>query len=332
MAHSVFLSIALWIWVLSAVGAMVLLISAWVSEGIDSGRGMAAMLAFLLAASGLLFCSLELLGWPLVASWSWRILSGGVMITSLVFSARVLVRGNSPEAASSEPGFSAYRRHAALDSFLLYCASVLAIIVFACAIFATTPQPGASAPVSYTAREAVAHNLEDSLLRLDFWHAATLGVLGCGTLLFGLLFIGALQRQGLLWFESNSGGLGGGVGGWRMSSTVGYLAATVLFGAMFGALVVRDEAVVKPPSRSGDAPAASGSKEAPAPVQTPRNDAAGAASPVTANPTPSTGAANSPTAQPNPDAAKTQAPAKAGGQGAPKPPAKGAVNADHNPR
>lgn len=240
MTHSIFLPIALWIWAVSAVGSVVFMIWLWIAET-SSWKGRAAILAFLVTASGLLFCSLELLGHPLLALWSWRVLSAAVMIASLLFWAAIFVQAQPPAQYNPFTRFSLRGELADIpDRFLMTGAVLFAMAVFACSVLAGTPQAIAAspaAPVSAT----VAHDVADTVARLDFWHAATLGVLGCGTLLFGLLFLSALQQQGPLWFESHSGGLGGSVGGWRMSASVGYLAAAILFAALFGALMIHDE-------------------------------------------------------------------------------------------
>jgi hypothetical protein len=267
MAHPIFLSIALWIWAASAIGAIAFMIWLWVdSANSDDGKDMAALLVLLQAAVGLLFSSLDLLGFPLIALWTWRILSGAVMIACLVVSARLTVVGKRATwRSTSPPEFRAHSRPApASDYFLIFGTTALAIVVFVCAVAATTPQSGATVPPPTSTLGSVAHTIADSLVRIDFWHAGSLAVLGCGTLLFGLLFIAALQRQGLLWFESNSGSLGGGVGGWRMSSSMGYLGATILFAVMFGALIVHDENLFRASIHSGDAsPPAANSQNPP---------------------------------------------------------------------
>ena len=150
---------------------------------------------------------------------------------------------------------SSHFRSEALDWFATVGAAVLAIGLFACSVLAAAPHAESAGVFAGSPQNSV-----EPMLRIDFWHAASLGVLGCGTLLFGLLFIGAIQRHGLLWFESSSGGLGGGVSGWRISSSIGYLVAAVLFGGMFSALMVHDENLSKAsiPANSSSAAATAG--------------------------------------------------------------------------
>jgi hypothetical protein len=76
--------------------------------------------------------------------------------------------------------------------------------------------------------------------QIDFWHIASLTILCLGTLIFGVLFVSTMQRQGSMWFETRHGGLAGNIGGWRISASVGYLAGALLFGALFGAMVMTD--------------------------------------------------------------------------------------------
>ena len=286
MTHLMFLSIALWIWVVSAVGAMVFLIWLWSSEDVDSPKGLAAILAFLVAASGLLFCSLELLGFPLVALWSWRVLSGAVAITCPIVLAWLVVHERRSSYSLSEG--AQYRRPPdTLGRLLMIGTMLLAMAVFACAIGATAPEAGTPALVPATVRQALTHTVADSLVRMDFWHAASLVTFGGGTLLFGLLFILALQRSGLLWLESSSGGLGGGVGGWRVSSSAGYLAAAIVFGVMFGTLIVHDENLSRgSPQPAGSSAPAAGNATSPtlptAPKTEPTEKAQSPVSPTSA--------------------------------------------------
>jgi hypothetical protein len=214
---------------------------------------MAVILVFLQAAVGLLFASLTLLGFPLIALWTWRALSGVLTVVCLIILAQLIVRERTSRRFTATADPSAYRRsNSPVDGFLILGTTALTIAVFVCAVAATAPQRGAamSAPAPTPTPGAVAHSTADSLVRIDFWHAAGLTVLGCGAILFGLLFIAAMQQQGLLWFESNSGSLGGATGGWRMSASMGYLGATILFAVMFGALIVHDENLFRTPAPS----------------------------------------------------------------------------------
>lgn len=66
--------------------------------------------------------------------------------------------------------------------------------------------------------------------------ALAMALLGTLTLLFALLFLRAVERGEPPLFESHWGGLGGGLGGWRISPALAYLVATLLFGALVAGL------------------------------------------------------------------------------------------------
>jgi hypothetical protein len=69
--------------------------------------------------------------------------------------------------------------------------------------------------------------------RIPFWDLAGLLILGVIVLFCGFSFMTSVRKDGPLSFESHWGGLGGGVGGWRMSESLTYLMATIVFGVLF---------------------------------------------------------------------------------------------------
>src|SRR5579862_5430797 len=191
MNHLIFVPIALWTWLVLAVvtsATIGFFVGYLIKENDKDWGSDSLVLIAMVAASGFLFCALTLLGHPLLALWSWRILCGWGTVAGLTNVARL----------------SSHFRAEALDWFATLGAAILAIGLFACSVLAAAPHSESAGVFAGSAQNAV-----QPMLRIDFWHAASLGVLGCGTLLFGLLFIGAIQRHGLLWFESSSGGLGG---------------------------------------------------------------------------------------------------------------------------
>ena len=244
MNHAIYLTVVLWIWVVSAPLAFAFLIYLWVSEvGESDHLAKAAIVWFLSVICGLLFCAFQLLGFPIIALWVWRILSGVAVIGALFPAAQALA-GKPVESRAISPTSSIQKQPSIVGRILILATACMTIGVFACSLYSTS---AISAP---TTLPSPTHLVEDSIERLDFWHAASLGIMGCGTLLFTLLLVGALQRQGLLWFESSSISLGSGIGGWRMSSSIVYLAIAVLFAAMFSALIMHDETNLKTPATS----------------------------------------------------------------------------------
>jgi hypothetical protein len=73
---------------------------------------------------------------------------------------------------------------------------------------------------------------------VNFWTSVALGALGLGGAVSFILFIRRVERGGTPQIETHWGGLGGGIGGWRMSSSLTYLAASAIFGLLFTMFVM----------------------------------------------------------------------------------------------
>ena len=65
--------------------------------------------------------------------------------------------------------------------------------------------------------------------------AMTLSLLGAATLGFIGGFVAAIHRGEWPRFETSWGGLGGGLGGWRISPALACLIGAMVFGALFAA-------------------------------------------------------------------------------------------------
>lgn len=68
---------------------------------------------------------------------------------------------------------------------------------------------------------------------------AGLFVLGVGALYFTFLFVQHVRYGHRVGIESHWGGLGGGLGGWRISSALCFLIGSLVFAASFSALAIR---------------------------------------------------------------------------------------------
>ena len=80
--------------------------------------------------------------------------------------------------------------------------------------------------------------LPTTLELIPIWFDVGAAALGLASLVFGLLFLRALLEGSHLRVETNWGGPGGG-GGWRMTSSLAYLVASLAFGLLFGVFVLR---------------------------------------------------------------------------------------------
>jgi hypothetical protein len=115
--------------------------------------------------------------------------------------------------------------------------------------------------------------------------AVMIGFLGLLSGGFSCLFLDATYRQGPPSYENNWGGLGGGLGGWRMSESLAYMVASLAFGALMVAAAASTPPIAASPN---SAP----TSRATASVKTPSASPTVTTSP-TASSTPLSGAANS---------------------------------------
>jgi hypothetical protein len=76
--------------------------------------------------------------------------------------------------------------------------------------------------------------------------AIAAAVFGSAALFFAERLVGALERGERVSFESAWGGLGGGLGGWRLTSPLVYLVASAIFGALLLAVAVQEMARLAP--------------------------------------------------------------------------------------
>jgi hypothetical protein len=100
--------------------------------------------------------------------------------------------------------------------------------------------------------------------------AGLLLFLGILTLLFGFLFMRAMQHGDVPQVESHWGGFGAGLGGWRMSQSLAYLLVTVSFATILVVTAGRDSAPAT--DRKADAATGAGKDAA---TKEPKTDASG---------------------------------------------------------
>lgn len=78
-----------------------------------------------------------------------------------------------------------------------------------------------------------------------------MAILGTGALSFLVLLAASLAHGGRVEVRTYWGGLGGGLGGWRLSSAAVYLMGALAFGALTAAAAHPDP---EPPQASAAAP------------------------------------------------------------------------------
>jgi hypothetical protein len=202
-----------WVWVVVGLGLHGLLLHVSLTSGVRIEAAsylMASLIA--LAASGLLVSALILLGLTDAARWGWRISGGLLVLVSVWMGAR------------AEPSFVS--RVAAAGNF------VVAGLVAGAGMAIGSLGPPTSAGELGKRLGTV------TIDGVGLWHGVALGMLGLVTAAFLILFVRALERGVTLQVESHWGGLGSGLGGWRMSSSLTYLLVATAFGMLFAVFVL----------------------------------------------------------------------------------------------
>jgi hypothetical protein len=222
MDPSLSLTIAMWIWAILSIAAVIGSGTLAVLALREDEWVLTSLVLLCFAGSlGFLYFSTLILGQPVVAIWVWRALAGLAVGFGLL-SCALMLRTNE-------------RRAPQILSML--GATIIVLILFVLSIL------GVATPADITLETTTTAGTSE----LISWHNVALTVLALGTLAFILLFVAATQNGIQPAIESHWGGLGGGFGGWRMSSSLSYLVCAVVFGALFSLLAVRDEGSIAKP-------------------------------------------------------------------------------------
>jgi hypothetical protein len=219
MDYSLSLTIAVWIWVvLSALAAIVsgALAISLALEG-DEWYGTAASIACFLASIGFVYFSFSIIGHPVVAAWAWHILAGAAVCFGVFCCFRVFMEHED-----------------AGETFSVVGSTALATVLFMLGLWARRA-------VVVPQATNVPRAAEIAYSQITVWHNVALTFLALGTLIFLVLFVAANQRGIFPAIESHWGGLGGGLGGWQMSSSLSYLIGAVVFGILFSVVILQEE-------------------------------------------------------------------------------------------
>lgn len=201
-----------------------------------------------LATMGFMVCTLVLLGQPTAALEVWRVFNVLICVLTVFFFFSTI----------RKPGHS-------IGSFRNYSAQIaamftvtLAMVYFALVSFWVRALPyidgrlmdgsggakvnaGSSNAGASGAALTSASTALNELGQLDFWHSALYVILITATVIFGVLFIAATVRDGPPSVEKSWGGLGGGSGGWEISSSLTYLVATIAIGVLLISLIYHSD-------------------------------------------------------------------------------------------
>lgn len=218
MSAALAVNVAAWLWALAGL-AMIITFVVLAFSGFDEYSAFLFMVGLTVSGIGSLVFALHIIASPIIALWTWRV-AGVVCVLISLISVRGLRPGQDVSVVTRLSGLL----------------NVVVPLVVASASFLAQSIP----PVKLAAAgPATIPNITIDGVRL--WHGVALGVLGLGTIVFLLLFVRMAERGISLQVESNWGGIGGGMAGWRVSPSLTYFAATAIFGVLFAIFVFQLE-------------------------------------------------------------------------------------------
>jgi hypothetical protein len=226
LAPSTAIGIAIWVWII--IGLLAVALTGWLaSEAIQDTHWLrtAATVAFFIGASGIMTLGLAAADSTVAALYVWRTTGViGVLIGPMIW----FLKRRRGALALGSPGSWHWSAIGGTVAMLGYV--WLSFQGHAPVVRAKTMNSGAG---------SIAQPPEN--LSFFFWIGA-LALLALGTLIFLSLFVQRLQRGGAPQIETHWGGIGGGLGGWRMSSSLGYLLVAIVLSVMFTVFLVQFDA------------------------------------------------------------------------------------------
>lgn len=216
-----------------------------------------------LGASGLLTLAVAVAGRPLGALYLWRATALICLLLGPIIMMRMGRRKSRPPGnimrrrevlgsaggRGGPPGIEPeVARHGSLWWSTIIATGIMAAMAWLS--FQSHPPPlGSDALSSSAAVDAISMLTLASILWI-----ATLITLALGTTYFLFLFAQRLEQGGPPEIETHWGGIGGGLGGWRMSRSLGYLLVAMALAALFSFFLLRFDATgptPRPPEKTG---------------------------------------------------------------------------------
>lgn len=230
MEPSLTLQISAWLCALLGAGSVVAVVAALVNTIREASWDWTSALIGSLwgaGASALLFFGLAAAGFPEQAVWTWRATAIGLVL----LNARVWVKS-----------------FADTDSVWQDLLQVLAFVFAVALAVLSCLVAGLKTVTEVPSPQPPASTIRWTIEGVPLWHNVALCLFAASFILFILLFIGRVRKGNLAQIESHWGGLGGGLGGWRISTSLSYLLAALLCGLSFTAFVYRLEPAPQPDS------------------------------------------------------------------------------------
>ncbi|MEY2563752.1 MAG: hypothetical protein QOH88_1945 [Verrucomicrobiota bacterium] len=262
--------IALLVWVIIGVaGVARAAFLAFNKPATDLDERLVALIMSLgLGGSGLITLAFAVADWPLLASYGWRLTALMCVVIGSRISLRFFIGTGSESktpAVSGGPGGNeapppaSPPPHNYRPRWAAGIGTVISAMMLGLSFRSGTLWLGRTAHVS----GAPARDNSTFLLVSVWWIAALLG-LAFGTVYFLRLFVRSLEEGGAPQIETHWGGIGGALGGWRMSRSLGYLLVSILLAILCGILFLQWAAFARETENASLIPT-----QIPAPTPTP---------------------------------------------------------------
>jgi hypothetical protein len=233
MDPSLSLHIASCIWMTAGVAGVIGALRLSLRNDNNGWWKVTIALGMAVGASGLITLAVAMAGWPSGALYFWR----ATALICFLIGPTILIRmvtvkkQEAPASTGGQGGSPGNEVKVARIGPLLWSTLIGTGITAAIAwlSFQSYSLPVDGDAITSSARVGVTSTLPvESIVWI-----VTLIAVGFGTVHFLILFLQLLQEGDTPQIESHWGGIGGGLGGWRMSRSLGYLlvaaALTVLF-------------------------------------------------------------------------------------------------------
>jgi hypothetical protein len=246
MDPSLSLHITVWIWIIVGVAGVIgaaALIFGEAGRGADKWWQIAFLLGMGAGGSGLLTLAVAAAGWPSVALYIWRATAIVVTLLGMALFVQRGLKVTLPDPVDSKVAiqWSERRWSTAIGTLLLAGLTWLSFR-------SNRPQ------ISSDALSSAAPVAVTSVLPVASMWLAALVVLGLGTIYFLHLFVQRLEEGGAPQIEAHWGGIGGGLGGWRMSPALGHVLVATLLAVLFTIFLFRLDSQGRSAAGSGPSP------------------------------------------------------------------------------
>lgn len=227
MDPSIAILIAIWIWIAAGVFLVIYAIVLALRNNNHEWWRIPITLGIALGGSGLLTLAITALGSSSVAQLVWRVTAVIAAVIALIISITTFVARQS--LGGKPPGRLPAAVHLGRLGHIIW-AAVAGIIVTSTMVWLSFQ----SSALAINSEAISAGALSRAPSTLTVVWVGALVLFAFGSIYFLFLFVQRLERGGAPQIETHWGGIGGGLGGWRMSTSLGYLLVAIVLMLLFG--------------------------------------------------------------------------------------------------